>query len=68
VVRDSLGVGQQLPDRTHRGEGGLPTTRIADVGAEAATGEPSSAASSSAASSSTSSSSRGESGGDSHGS
>jgi hypothetical protein len=64
VVRDSLGVGQRLPDRSHRGEGDQPTTRTAAAGAGAATGARSSAASSSAASSSTGSSS----GGDGHGS
>jgi hypothetical protein len=63
LVRDSLGV-DQLPDRSHRGEGDQPTTRTAAVGAEAATGEPSSTASSSAASSSTETSSGGASGGD----
>jgi hypothetical protein len=68
VVRDSLGVGQQLPDRSHRGEGDQPTTRTDAADAEAATGAHSSAASSSAASSSTGSSSRGASGGDGHGS
>jgi hypothetical protein len=67
VVRDSLGVGQQLPDRSHRGEGDQPTTRTAPA-AGAATGTRSSTASSSAASSSTGSSSRGASGGDGHGS
>lgn len=65
VVRDSLGVGQHFPDRSHRGEGDHLTTRTAAVGAEAATDEPSSAASSSAASSSTGGSSGGgASGGD----
>jgi len=67
VVRDSLAVGRQLPDRSHRGEGDQPTTRTAAAGAGAATGARSSAASSSAASSSTGSSSRGASGGDGHG-
>jgi hypothetical protein len=59
VVRDALGVGQQLPDRSDRGEGDQPTTRTAAAGAGAATG-----AGSSAASSSTGSSSGGASGGD----
>jgi hypothetical protein len=70
VVRDSLGVGQQLPDRSHRGESDQPTTRTAAASAGAATGAGSSAASSSAASSSTGSSSPGggASGGDGHGS
>ena len=66
VVRDSLGVGQQLPDRSHRGEGEQPTTRTGAAGAGAATGARSLVASSSAASSSTGSSSRGASGGDGH--
>jgi hypothetical protein len=68
VVRDSLGVGQQLPDLPHRGNGGPPRTRTAAADAEA-TGEPSSTASSSAASSSAGSSSGGgSSGGDGDGS
>ncbi|MGX9788096.1 PE-PPE domain-containing protein [Mycobacterium sp. MMS18-G62] len=69
VLRDSLGVDQQLPDRSDRGEADQPTTRTAAAGAEAATGEPSSTASSSAASSSAGSSSDGgSSGGDGDGS
>ncbi|WNG95281.1 PE-PPE domain-containing protein [Mycobacterium sp. ITM-2016-00318] len=67
-VRDSLGVTEQLPDRSHRSEGERPTTRTGAAGAGAATGARSSAASSSAASSSTGSSSLGASGGDGHGS
>jgi hypothetical protein len=65
VVRDSLEMSQQIPDRSHRGEGGHPTTV---VGAEAVTGGSSSAASSSADSSPTGSSSSGASGGDGDGS
>jgi hypothetical protein len=69
VVRDSLGVRQQRPDRSHRGEDDQRTTRTAAAGAGAATGAGSSAASSSAASSSSGgSSSRGASGGDGDGS
>jgi hypothetical protein len=69
VVRDSLGVGQQLLDLPHRGKGDRSSTQAAAVGTEAATGEPSSTASSSAASSSTGSSSGGgSSGGDGDGS
>ncbi len=58
VVRGSLGVGEQLRDLPHRGNGGHPTTPIA-AGRGAATAGPSSVASSSAASSSTRSSSSG---------
>ncbi len=68
VVRDSLGVGRQLPDRSHRGEGDQPTTPTAAADARKATGARSSAAPSSAASSSTGSSQRGASGDDGHGS
>ena len=65
VVRDSLGVDQQLPGRSHRGGGHQPTTQTAAAGAGEATGARSSAPSSSAASSSTGSSSGGgASGGD----
>jgi hypothetical protein len=51
VVRDSLGVGQQLPDLPHHGNGDPPTTRTAAVGDGAATAGPLSAASSSIGSS-----------------
>jgi hypothetical protein len=51
VVRDSLGVGQQLPDLPHHGNGDPPTTRTAAVGDGAATAGLSSAASSSTGSS-----------------
>ena len=59
VVRGSLGVGQQLPNVPHRGNGERPTTQTAAVGAGAATDGRSSAASSSAGSSSTGNFSRG---------
>jgi hypothetical protein len=70
VVRDALGLGQQLPDRSHRGEAEQPTTRTAAAGAGAATAGPSSVASSSVASSSKGSNSSGgdSSGGDADGS
>jgi hypothetical protein len=64
VVRGSLGVGEQLRDLPHRGNGGRQTTRTSAADDEAATVGPSSVASSSAASSSTGSNS---SGGDSSG-
>jgi hypothetical protein len=51
VVRGSLGVGEQLRDLPHRGNGGHPTTRTAAAGDGAATAGPSSVASSPAASS-----------------
>jgi hypothetical protein len=51
MVRDSLGVGQQLPDLPHHGNGDPPTTRTAAVGDGAATAGLSSAASSSTGSS-----------------
>jgi hypothetical protein len=70
VVRGSLGVGEQLRDLPHRGNGGRQSTRTSAAGDEAATAGPSSAASSSAASSSTGSNSSGgdSSGGDAGGS
>jgi hypothetical protein len=70
VVRGSLGVGEQLRDLPHRGNGGRHTTRISAAGDGAATAGPSSVASSSAASSSTGSNSSGgdSSGGDAGGS
>jgi hypothetical protein len=64
VVRDSLGEGQQPPDRSHRGEADQPTTRTAAASGATATDAGSAAASSSAASSSTGRSSGGTSGGD----
>jgi hypothetical protein len=51
VVRDSLGVDQQLPDLPHHGNGDPPTTRTAAVFDGAATAGPLSAASSSTGSS-----------------
>ena len=70
VVRGSLGVGEQLRDLPHRGNGGRQTTRTSAAGDGAATAGPSSVASSSAASSSTGSNSSGgdSSGGDAAGS
>ena len=59
VVRGSLGVGEQLRDLPHRGNGGHSTTRTAPAGDGAATVGPSSIASSPAASSSTGSNSSG---------
>jgi hypothetical protein len=66
VVRGSLGVGEQLRDLPHRGNGGRPTTQTAAACDGAATAGSSSVASSSVASSSTGSSSSGggSSGGD----
>jgi hypothetical protein len=44
VVRDSLGVGEQLRGLPHRGEGGHPTTETGAAGDGAATAGPSSTA------------------------
>jgi hypothetical protein len=70
VVHGSLGVGEQLRDLPHRGNGGRQNTRSSAAGDEAATAGPSSVTSSSAASSSTGSNSSGgdSSGGDAGGS
>jgi hypothetical protein len=59
VVRGSLGVGEQLRDLPHRGNGGGQTIRTSSAGDQAATAGPSSVASSSAASPSTGSTSAG---------
>jgi hypothetical protein len=53
VVRDSLGVGDQLRDLAHRGNGGRPTAQTGAAGGGAATDASSSVESSPAASSST---------------
>jgi uncharacterized membrane protein YgcG len=69
AVRGSLGVGEQLRDLPHRGNGVHPTTQTAAAGHGAATAGSSSVGSSSAASSSTgSNSSGGGSSGGGHGS
>jgi hypothetical protein len=61
MVRGSLGVGEQLSDLPHRGNGGRPTSWTTADGDGAATARPSSATVSSASSSSKGSSSRGDS-------
>jgi hypothetical protein len=65
VVRGSLGVGEQLRDLPHRGNGGRLITRTGAAGDGAATAGPSSVASSSVASSLKGSNSSGGAAGDS---